>query len=98
MTITALLDLQLQASVLSDAPAIIREVLTDTRAFDGCLKVEVLLDSNDPAHVLVVETWESRAHDDAYRAWRQTEAGRSALGSLLAAPPTLTWFETSITL
>jgi quinol monooxygenase YgiN len=98
MTITALLDLQLQVASLADAPALLREVLADTRAFDGCLGVDVIVDSNDPAHMIVVETWASRAHDDAYRAWRLTEAGQSPLGTLLAAPPTLSWFETSITL
>ena len=98
MTITALLELQLQTTALAEAPALLREVLADTRAFDGCLGVEVIVDSADPAHMIVVETWASRAQDDAYRAWRLTDAGQSALGTLLAAPPTLTWFETSITL
>lgn len=94
MPITAHLDLSLTAEALPTAPAVLREILADTRAFDGCLGVDILVDSTNPAHVLVVEQWESMEHDAAYRAWRAGE-GASGLGALLAAPPVLTHFETS---
>ena len=94
MPITAHLDLFLKADALPTAPAVLRDILADTRAFDGCLGVEVLVDSQNPAHVLVVEQWASLEHDAAYRAWRAGD-GASGLGELLAAPPVLTHFETS---
>ncbi|WP_024365648.1 putative quinol monooxygenase [Arthrobacter sp. TB 26] len=94
MPITAHLDLNLKTESLPTAPAALRDILADTRAFDGCLGVDVLVDSNDPAHFLVVEQWASLEHDSAYRAWRAGD-GVSALGELLAAPPVLTHFETS---
>jgi quinol monooxygenase YgiN len=90
MPITAFLDLHVTAEALPDAPAVIAETLADTRAFDGCLGVEVLVDVDDPAHFVAVERWQSLEHDNAYRAWRSTDAGRSALGTILAAPPVLT--------
>jgi len=52
----------------------------------------VLVDSKDPAHVVLSETWESVEHDRAYRAWRATPEGASRLGSILAAAPKLTLF------
>ncbi len=70
----------------------IHATLTATRAFPGCLGVSVLVDSADPAHVLVLETWESPAADNAYRQWRATPEGASNLGSVLAAAPSLTLF------
>lgn len=94
MPITAHLDLNLKAESLPTAPAVLRDILSGTRAFDGCLGVHVLVDSNDPAHILVVEQWASLEHDSAYRAWRAGD-GASGLGELLAAPPVLTRFETS---
>jgi quinol monooxygenase YgiN len=97
MPITAHLDLVLKAEALPTAPAVLRDILTDTRAFDGCLGVEVLADSTDPTHVLVVEQWASPEHDAAYRAWRAGD-GASGLGELLAAPPVLTHFETSFSI
>jgi quinol monooxygenase YgiN len=93
MAVTSLLDMNIAPASLPEAPAIIAQVLTATRAFDGNLGVEVLVDTADPAHFVAVETWESIAHDDAYRAWRATPEGASALGSILAGAPTLTRFE-----
>ena len=92
MAIIAILDLQLKAESLESAPGILRATLTDTRAFPGCLGLTVLNDNADPTHVVVYETWESVEHDRAYRAWRASPEGASQLGTLLAAPPTLTLF------
>ena len=92
MTITAILDLQLKADSLETADQVLHATLTDTRAFAGCLDVTVLVDSADPAHVVLYETWESVEHDQAYRAWRASAEGASELGSILAAAPKLTLF------
>jgi quinol monooxygenase YgiN len=91
MPVFALLDLQLKPDSLATGLDVIHETLTGTRAFAGCLGAEVLVDSKDPAHVVVYETWESAEHDRAYREWR-AGAGASNLGSVLAAPPKLNLF------
>ena len=92
MAIAAILDLQLKADSLETAHKVLHATLTGTRAFPGCLDVTVLVDSDDPAHVVVYETWESIEHDRAYRAWRASPEGASELGSILAAAPKLTLF------
>jgi heme oxygenase (mycobilin-producing) len=95
VAITAVLDLQLKAEALGTAHGVIHDTLIATRAFPGCFHVAVLVDSDDPAHVVLFETWESIEHDRAYRAWRTTPEGASPLGSILAAPPKLTLFTTA---
>ncbi len=92
MATNALLELQLKADSLETAHKVIHETLAATRAFPGCLGATVLVDSADPAHVVVYETWESIEHDQAYRQWRRTPEGASGLGPILAAPPKLTIF------
>ncbi len=92
MAITSILDLRLKPEALDTASEIIHETLIATRAFPGCYHVAVLVDSDDPAHVVLYETWESVEHDRAYRAWRATPEGASPLGSILAAAPKLTLF------
>ena len=92
MAITAILDLQLKPESLDTAPAVLNATLTATRAFPGCLGVTVLIDSADPAHVVLYETWESVERDRAYRAWRATPEGASGLGSIMAGPPKLALF------
>jgi heme oxygenase (mycobilin-producing) len=91
VTITALLDLRLKTDSLETAHKMMHATLTDTRAFPGCLDVTVLVDSDDPTHVVVHETWESIEHDRAYRAWRASPEGASDLRSILAEPPRLTY-------
>lgn len=90
MPTAALLDLHLRGDRAADGLPVIEAILGDTRAFEGCLGVEVLVDVDDPAHVTVVEHWQSLEHDDAYRAWRATPEGASGLGELLDRPSVLT--------
>lgn len=95
MAVTAILDLRLKADSLETAPKIIHATLTDTRAFPGCLGATVLIDNDDPAHVVVYETWESAEHDRAYRAWRASPEGTSELRTILADAPRLSYFTTA---
>ncbi|WP_432520034.1 putative quinol monooxygenase [Kineococcus sp. SYSU DK006] len=90
MSITSVLELTLKPEAVADAPAIITQTLQATRAFEGCLGVDVLVDTDDETRVVLLERWESLEHDDAYRAWRATPEGASQLGTLVAAPPKLT--------
>jgi heme oxygenase (mycobilin-producing) len=92
VAITAILDLQLKPDSLEKGHEVIHATLTATRAFPGCLGVTVLADSDDPAHVIVLENWESIEHDRAYRAWRATPEGASGLGSILVGAPKLSHF------
>jgi quinol monooxygenase YgiN len=92
MTVTSLLDLRFSPEHLTDGPTYLEQVLSDTRAFEGNLGVQVVNDVNDPAHVIAIEHWISIAHDDAYRAWR-SGAGSSGLDEYLDGPAVLTRFE-----
>jgi quinol monooxygenase YgiN len=58
------------------------------------LGVEILVDTKDPAHVILLERWASTEADAAYREWR-AGAGATDLGSLLASPPVISPFETA---
>lgn len=95
MPVTALLDLTLRAAASPDTLAVIHDTLRATNAFPGCLSTEVLLDVEDPVHVVVLERWDSLESDAAYRAWRATPEGASSLGTVLAVPPRLTKYTTA---
>ncbi len=78
MSVLAILDVRLRPETATEALEVLDEVLVATRAFPGCLGVEVVVQADDPGHALVLERWESMAADAEYRAWRASE-GRSAL-------------------
>ena len=83
MSVVAFLDLRLRPDSAAEALGVLDEVLVATRAFEGCLGVEVLVQADDPARVIVVERWASMEADTAYRAWREAD-GPSALTPYVA--------------
>ena len=94
MAITVFFDFRLLPEAVSEAPAMLREILADTRAFEGCEGVDVLIDRDDPTHLVLVERWESVEADAAYRQWRATD-GATQLGTLFAGAPSSTSFDTA---
>ena len=48
----------------------LKSALVDTRAFDGCESIEVYVDADEPDTVILWEKFATRAHHEAYLAWR----------------------------
>jgi len=46
--------------------------LPTTRARDGCLSLELTVNTDDPDNMLIVMRWQSRKHYDTYLAWRES--------------------------
>lgn len=90
MTIIATLELRFKPELLDEAKVVLTRVLAETRAFDGNLGVDVLVDLEDAGHWVANETWASVEHDDAYRAFRAGDGRIVDLGPLLSAAPVLT--------
>jgi quinol monooxygenase YgiN len=70
MAIVSIVELHYDPAGLESALAGLHTTLADTRAFEGCLSVDVVQNVSDPGHILLVERWESVEKDQAYRAWR----------------------------
>ncbi|CAM4081217.1 Antibiotic biosynthesis monooxygenase [Mycobacterium basiliense] len=95
MPVTVLLELRLKPDSVDAARDVMRRALQDTRAFDGNLGTDVLVDEDDEAHWVIYELWDTVEHDEAYRSFR-AGAGRIAeLPPLLAAPPVKTRYATT---
>ena len=63
----------------------------DTRAADGCNSLTAYL-GEDGQTFVVVESWESKAHYEAYLAWRTETGVMAALNALFQAPPNIRYF------
>ncbi|OMQ24346.1 MULTISPECIES: putative quinol monooxygenase [Rhodococcus] len=90
MSTTAVLELEFRPGTLSIAHTMLSRVLTETRAFDGCLSVEVFEDPGNDHRWVLFERWESVQHDSAYRAYRAGPGTVTQLGDILASAPALT--------
>ncbi|MGO9385743.1 MAG: putative quinol monooxygenase [Mycobacterium sp.] len=95
MPVTVTLELRFKPDAVSAARDLMRRTLQVTRAFDGNLGTDVLVDQDDEAHWLIYELWDTVEADEAYRAFRAGEGKVTELPPLLAAPPVKTRFVTT---
>ena len=89
------LELRIKADEVPAARELMGRALQDTRAFDGNLRTDVLVDDDDEAHWVIYEIWESVEHDEAYRRFRAGEGKLTQLPPLLAAPSVKTRYITT---
>ncbi|HYQ35509.1 MAG TPA: antibiotic biosynthesis monooxygenase [Mycobacterium sp.] len=95
MPVTVLLELKLKPEAVSAARDLMRRTLQTTRAFEGNLGTDVLVDEDDEAHWVIYELWETVEHDEAYRRFRAGEGRVTELPPLLAAPSVKTRYLTT---
>lgn len=95
MAITVILELRIKPDSVAAARNVMGRALQDTRAFDGNLGTDVLIDEDDEGHWVIYELWDSVEHDEAYRAFRAGEGRLDELPPLLAAPPVKTRYTTT---
>ena len=62
--------------------ATLKQVLPDTRAYDGCLGLESWLDE-ERSTIVLTEQWVSFDHYDRYLAWRGETGALGAVAALL---------------
>ena len=76
-----------------DLIAAFKRILVDTRARKGCEFVTVHQDQANPNQIVLIERWTTREDDDAYRAWRAGDGKVTDLVGLVAAAPTVRYFD-----
>ncbi len=90
MAVTVLLELRFKPDEVAAGRELMGRALQDTRAFEGNLQTDVLVDEDDEAHWIIYELWDSVESDEAYRRFRAGEGKLTQLPPLLAAPPAKT--------
>lgn len=69
------------------------ELFPETVAYDGCEGIELYFNTDDKDKMVMVEHWASRSHQEKYVAWRTETGVMDKIGSMLAGPPSLRYFE-----
>ncbi|WP_301148561.1 putative quinol monooxygenase [Mycobacterium simiae] len=87
MTVTVILELNFKPDEVAAGRELMGRALQDTRAFNGNVRTDVLIDEDDEAHWVIYEIWETVADDEAYRSFRAGEGKLTQLPPLLASPP-----------
>jgi len=66
---------------------ILRQVVDETRQFDGCERVEVYRPEHDENALVLIERWRSPEAYANYQNWRAGTGVRETLRALMATPP-----------
>jgi quinol monooxygenase YgiN len=92
MSVIVILGMQSKPEALEDLKSTLKNILPDTRAYDGCQSVHVTGNQDDPCNLVLIEKWESRQHNEKYMEWRTDTGALAALGEMLSQPPSLRYY------
>lgn len=93
MSIKVFLDVDAKPECIEKLKQTLSDILPDTRAYEGCLGVEVRGNQDDVLNIVLIETWETRENYERYLAWRVETGGIEALVTLLSAPPSIRYYD-----
>lgn len=94
MAVDVILDLTVDAQNREELLSVFAAILPDTRAFQGCQRVIVTTNEDDPHNIVLLETWDQRSDHENYMAWRTERGDIDKLVALLAAPPVIRYLAT----
>ncbi len=94
MSCTVLLEIQLKPDVIDIAKGAFKELLPDTRAYDGCLGLDVVENQDSPGNLVLIEIWETRAKYEAYLGWRKETGALDQMAEMCVSEPSIRFFDT----
>ncbi|HCL26561.1 MAG: antibiotic biosynthesis monooxygenase [SAR202 cluster bacterium] len=93
MPVTVTLTFSVKPEMAPEFISLLESLLPDTRAYDGCLRVDVYQDQDSPGRILLVEDWESKQHQQRYQSWRDESGIAEVVGPFLAGEPSFSYFD-----
>jgi quinol monooxygenase YgiN len=93
MAITIFLEFTAKAGTGGDLLAALKEILPDTRSYDGCIANDVYRSQENPDTLMIHGTWETKEKYETYLAWRQETGVFDKFTEGLEGPPNLRYFD-----
>ncbi len=95
METQVIINFKLKSDAVDAFKTHIKELIPDTRSFEGCIDVGFYFNSDDKTDLVVFETWQSRAHYEKYFAWRTETGALEAIASYMSDEPSLRYLTKS---
>jgi quinol monooxygenase YgiN len=93
MSTVVLLEIQVKPEAVDEMKALLKKILPDTRAYEGCQGLDLYGNLYDTGNLVFYERWDSRQHYEKYLAWRTETGVADQLVAMLAASPSIGYFE-----
>jgi quinol monooxygenase YgiN len=92
MTVMVTAEFKMKPEAAETVIQTMKEILPDTRAYDGCQEIKSYYEP-DTHTLLLVEIWESSEHQQKYIGWRVETGLVDSVSEMLAAAPAFRTFE-----
>lgn len=92
MSTLVILEATVKSGALPALNTLMRNILPDTRAYDGCQNIEIYNDE-ESSKTVFIQHWDSRAQYEKYLVWRQETGLVAELGALFDSPPDIRFYE-----
>ena len=93
MSVNVILEVLSKPESIDALKSTFESILPDTRSYDGCIKVQVIGNQDDPLNIVLLETWETREKYEKYLGWRGETGALDALGAMLSQPPSIRYYD-----
>ncbi len=93
MSIKVFLEVDAKPECIDELKNTLVAILPDTRAYDGCIGVEVKGNQDNALNLVLIESWETRAKYETYLAWRTETGAVDALVAMLSGPPSIRYYD-----
>ena len=93
MACQVILEFQVKDDCIEKLRSWLKEVLPDTRGYEGCISISVIQNQDSPTSIAVVEQWESREHYENYLQWRSETGILNAMVDMMVGEPSFRFFD-----
>lgn len=93
MACQVILELRTKEDCADKARSWFKNVLPDTREFDGCIGLYLVKNQDDPLNFVIIEQWDTRAQYEKYLAWRTERGDIDALVDMIDGEPSIRFFD-----
>ena len=93
MTVQAIMELTITEGRFDEFRDFMLKILPETRPYEGCVSIEFVRNQDNPAHVLVMEKWNSRKDYENYFNWRMESGVMKELVGMIEGEPKLRFFD-----
>ena len=92
MTCQVILEVKVKQECMEKFQSWMREILPDTRGYDGCISLSVTQNQDDTSAIAIIEQWDTRQHYEKYLQWRTETGALDALTELIDGEPSFRFF------
>ena len=92
MSIVVLFSMSAKEESLEELKKYLKEILPDTRSFEGCQGVQLYENKESPTKVTIHAKWVSEEAQKKYVAWRMETGALNKLMTMLSEPASMPFY------